>query len=95
VWIFPTTFSGPVLVRGQRLDRAGVVRFNDITGPLLAQLQLMVPMQAIAPPFAPPYRQYGSWYIRFDAPGCYGLQIDWSQGTEWIIFRAEAGQGSS
>ena len=35
-----------------------------------------------------PYQGDGSWYIRFNAPGCYGLQIDWLNGTEWIIFRA-------
>ena len=80
-------------VRGRRLDEAGVIRLNSLTGPtvagpLLAELPIMVPLEPIAPPFAPPYQQYGSWYIRFNAPGCYGLQIDWLQGTEWIIFRA-------
>jgi hypothetical protein len=78
--------QGWLKARGQRLDSSGAVRFNEVTGPLLAQLQIMVPMEAIAPPFAPPYQDYGSWYIRFNAPGCYGLQIDWSQGSERIIF---------
>jgi hypothetical protein len=94
-WVFPTTFVGPVLVRGQRLDTAGVVRFNDVTGPLLTQLQILVPVEPFLPePFSPPYQMHGDWYIRFNAPGCYGLQIDWLQGTEWIIFRTEAEQGA-
>jgi hypothetical protein len=82
----------PVLVRGQRLDAAGVVRFNTLTepgvsGPLLTQLQILVPTK----PATPAYQDDGNLYVRFDAPGCYGLQIDWSQGTEWIIFRAYIG----
>lgn len=25
----------------------------------------------------PSYQAYGNWYIQFNVPGCYGLQIDW------------------
>jgi len=85
LWVFPSTFSGPVLVRGQRLDRAGMIRFNDVTGPLLTRLQILVPKE----PSPPQFQVDGAWYIRFNAPGCYGLQIDWLQGTERIIFRAQ------
>jgi hypothetical protein len=88
LWIFPPGFSGPVLVRGQRLDAAGKVWFNSVNGPALPQLQMMVPLD----PSSPPYKPYGGWYIRFNTPGCYGLQVDWSRGTERIIFRAEPGQ---
>jgi hypothetical protein len=90
LWIIPSSFSGPVLVRGQRLDKAGVVGFDQYPGPpLLTQLPIMAPLV----PSSPPYQVEGDWYIRFNAPGCYGLQIDWLQGTEWIIFRAAAEQG--
>jgi hypothetical protein len=88
LWIFPSTFSGPALVRGQRLDKAGAVRFDDYLGPLLTALQVIVPEQ----PSSPQFQVDGGWYIRFNAPGCYGLQIDWLKGTERIIFQAEAGQ---
>jgi hypothetical protein len=84
LWIFPAGFSGPVFVRGQRLDAAGKVWFNALGGPALSELQILVPLGQSSPP----YQQYGDWYIRFNTPGCYGLQVDWSRGTERIIFRA-------
>jgi hypothetical protein len=74
------------------LEAVGEVRF-DTEGPyvvfgegkLLTQLQLVIPAFPIAS-----YQQDGPWHVRFNSPGCYGLQIDWLQGTEQIIFRAEA-----
>lgn len=90
LWAFPTTFAGPVLVRGQRLDSVGAVRFNAIGGQLLTQLQILVPIESSSPP----YQVDGGWYIRFNAPGCYGLQMDWLHGTEQVFVRAEAGQGT-
>jgi len=85
LWVFPAGFSGPVLVREQRLDAAGQVWFNAVDGPALPQLQMTVPLVEASSLFL----EYGAWYIRFNRPGCYGLQIDWSQGAERIIFRAE------
>jgi hypothetical protein len=86
LWIFAAGFSGPVLVRGQRLDAAGKIWFNSPNGPALPQLPMMVPLDL---PSSEPYQLYGNSYMRFNTPGCYGLQIDWSRGTERIIFRAE------
>ncbi len=37
LWIFPTSFSGPVLVRGESLDGQGAVLFNQYGGPLLTE----------------------------------------------------------
>jgi hypothetical protein len=96
-WISRGSFGGPVVVRGKRLDAAGEVRFDTeptfaIAGadPLRAALLMVIPAQ---PTVA--YQVDGYWYVRFNAPGCYGLQVDWPRGTEWIIFRAvdEPGAG--
>jgi hypothetical protein len=86
LWVFTSRFSGPVLVRGQRLDAGGSIRFNAVSGPLLSQLHITVPTG----PASMPYQEYGAWYIRFNAPGCYGLQVDWPNGTEHIVVRTQA-----
>jgi hypothetical protein len=91
-WTSQGTFAGPVLVRGQRLDAVGEVRFDmeptlvvSGEGGLLGQLQLGI--QAFP---AAKYQVDGMWHIRFNAPGCYGLQLDWLHGTERIVIRAIA-----
>ena len=87
--IFPTSFSGPVLVRGESLDGQGAVLFNQYGGPLLTEAQIDVPVSKVPVSGASPqYAGVGGWYIRFNASGCYGLQVDWPQGTETIIFSA-------
>ena len=84
LWPAESTFSGPVLVRGDRLDAPGDLRFDGPGGPLLADLRTVVP--AAHQPGVP--QEIGGWYIRFNAPGCYGLQFDWLEGSEVIAFRA-------
>jgi hypothetical protein len=87
LWVFPATFSGPILVRGQRLDQPGPVRFNEYLGPLLSAVQLVVQANASSGP----YQVALINYIRFNAPGCYGLQVDWLQGAEIIVVNAQPG----
>jgi hypothetical protein len=91
-WVSRGTFAGPVLIRGQRLDAVGEVRFDTEPafvvygeGTLLAQLQLVIQAFPLAS-----YQQNGIWHIRFNSPGCFGLQIDWLRGTEHIILRAKS-----
>ena len=95
-WTSRGTFAGPVVVRGQRLDAAGEVRFDTEPkfvvsgeGGLLGQLQLVI--QAFP---AATYQVDGMWHIRFNAPGCYGLQLDGLHGTERIVIRAIAEHGT-
>ncbi len=89
LWLFQGTFAGPALVRGRRLDASGSVRFNAPNEPLQSTVRIVVQAQPAAL-----YQEYGNWYIRLNAPGCYGLQIDWLQGTERIIFQAQLEQGT-
>lgn len=84
LWAFPRNFSGPVLVRGKRLDAPGLVEFNLPGGSLEGAAQFTV-----FPAGGSGYQTLGGYYIRFNAPGCYGLQVDWLGGAERIIFRAE------
>jgi hypothetical protein len=79
-WFFPGTFAGPLLVRGQRLDAAGAMQFNALGGPLLPQLRTVMASRPAAL-----YQAVWTWSIRFQAPGCYGVQIDWRHGTEVIV----------
>jgi hypothetical protein len=56
---------------------------------LVAALPMVIPAEPTVP-----YQLDGIWRVRFNAPGCYGLQIDWPQGMEQIIVQAEAEQGT-
>lgn len=85
LWVFRGSFGGPVLVRGERLDASGSVQFNIYEGPLQSAARMVV----YAQPGAAFQAAGGAWYIRFNGPGCYGLQLDWPNGTERIVFRAE------
>ncbi|MEO7000220.1 MAG: hypothetical protein ABI068_00285 [Ktedonobacterales bacterium] len=90
------SYSGPALVRGGQLDGAHTLRFNggieetsygyngDLAGqPSLPAIHLIVTGAYPA----------GSWYsefiyVRFQAPGCYALQLDGLSFEEVITFRA-------
>lgn len=81
LWSVDPEYSGPVLVRGRRLDGPGELAFEDP-----AQPELLLNTD--------PYEgRSGGWkdipsFTRLRAPGCYAYQIDTLQGTWSVIFRA-------
>lgn len=83
LWIFQSNFAGPVVVRGERLDAPGIVEFNLPEEPLRTVAEFDVQTRP-----GTSLQLEDGYYIRFNAPGCYGLQVDWSGGTEEIIFQA-------
>jgi hypothetical protein len=65
------TYTGPVLVRSQRLDGTGSLAFSGQGGTSLADGSI-----GLAQTSAPPY--WGTWAgsVTASAPGCYGIQLD-------------------
>jgi hypothetical protein len=87
LWVAAPDYDGPVLIRGGRLDGVGAAGFNvNGDGQPLAELQL--------PPGSEPggtnrggYREWPS-YTRVRAPGCYAYQVDGTDFSYTIVFRA-------
>jgi hypothetical protein len=83
LWIAAPTYSGRVLVRGRRTDRRIRLRFG---GGRRLPLELRIPAlrgSGVA----------GAWHfrpslIRIKAPGCYGFQIDGTDFSDVVLFRA-------
>jgi hypothetical protein len=81
----PEYQGGIVLVRGRQLDGSNIVRFG----------RGIVPNDELAFRVDPSATAGDGWfnkddYIRFRAPGCYGVQIDTSVASEVIVFQAVA-----
>lgn len=87
LWVAAPDYDGPVLIRGGRVDGDDGVGFNvNGSGPPLEELQL--------PPGNEPKRinrgGYRNWpsYTRVVAPGCYAYQVDGTDFSYVIVFRA-------
>jgi hypothetical protein len=95
IWRVSASYTGPVLLRGARLDATGDLRFDhylDAVGaggtgagdatayPELGYLAGSSPLAARTYPSA----------VRVQSPGCYGIQVDGTDFTEVIIFSVSA-----
>ena len=86
LWIGAQSYNGPVLIRGRSLTSGGPVGFGQVNPPF-AEMQ-------IAP--GPGWGVVGnnnlgrSWpsMERLRKPGCYGLQVDGTNFSYVIVFRA-------
>jgi hypothetical protein len=78
LWFVLPSYSGPVLIRGGRLDAPGLVRFEIGDVP---PRELMIPGRN-GPRGRPSY-------TRLEGPGCYAYQIDGTTFSRIIVFRAE------
>jgi len=83
LWVGASSYTGPVLIRGRRLDRNYFVRFGNAHNPS-PELHLTV-TRALSPTWQG--REWPST-TRLRAPGCYGYQVDGTTFTEVIVFRA-------
>jgi hypothetical protein len=82
IWMSLPSYLGPVVVRGTRLDRRGLLAFgtSPSPGPL------------VVPP-GPSMNGYGGYRIWPDTawvrhPGCYAWQVDGLTFSETIVFKA-------
>ncbi|MEO8288612.1 MAG: hypothetical protein ABI670_19505 [Chloroflexota bacterium] len=84
LWVADPAYNGPALVRGRQVDGAGEMRFERGANPA-TELQL-APDTALT--------NDGTWpnwptYTRLKGPGCYSYQIDGTNFSKVITFRAE------
>jgi hypothetical protein len=83
-WSSAPGYGGPVLIRGRRLDRSGAIGFGEGHVPY-DELQLLDSGQGASPP--PGGRQWLT-FTRARGPGCYAYQVDGTNFSEVIVFRA-------
>ena len=91
LFIIAPSYHGPVLARGHQLNGPNPLLFNggldqmsgfDQTTPiLLTQLRMEG-----NPAYGAPWPTFAS-YLRMQAPGCYGIQLDGDTFSELVIFR--------
>jgi len=84
-WYVKPEYRGKVLVRGLRLDGPGMLQFSE-SSPRRAPELRIGPRDTI-PGLAPPGSRgvpSGTW---FQAPGCYGYQIDGRGFSRVVVFR--------
>ena len=80
LWRVVPSYTGPVLIRGGRLDGQGRIRFELGNVP---PAELFIPAGSGA-------RDRPS-YTRLSAPGCYAYQIDGFGFSRTVVFRAVRG----
>jgi len=80
-WIATPAYAGPLLIRGQRLDGPGSLRFGG------GNTQAELAMPAVSALQGPDWRVWG-WGqpMVVGAPGCYAVQVDGTDFSEVIVF---------
>lgn len=83
LWWVAGTYTGPVLIRGHRIDGPQAVRFERGSPP---PLELRIP--AGRGTAATKGARDRPSYTRVRAPGCYAYQVDGTSFSRIIVFRA-------
>jgi hypothetical protein len=81
LWTIAPVYRGPLLVRGARIGRPGVVRFS-LGGPVRSDLRLRSAV------FGTHDWRYVPSSTVLPGPGWYGLQVDRTAFSETIVFAA-------
>jgi len=91
LWFVLPSYTGPLLIRGGRLDPpGGVVRFER--GNVPPKLLLIDRATAVSGGVSPSTgARYRPSYTRLEAPGCYAYQVDGATFSEIVVFRAVRG----
>jgi hypothetical protein len=80
LWVVDPAYSGPIRVRGQRLDATGEMRFDLDLVPELT-------LAATGSQGASGWRERPS-YTRVQRPGCYAYRVDGKGFSDVIVFEA-------
>jgi hypothetical protein len=89
LWFVSPHYRGPVLIRGRRLGRPEVVRFDKGKVPS-SELRIPAGSSIVGNPGVPDVGQrYRPSYTRLRAPGCYAYQVDGASFSYAVVFRAE------
>jgi len=82
LWFAAPGLSGPVVVKGRRLDGDDPVAFDGTQGEPLRK-EIVIPPD----PKATDWRDRPA-FVRLKAPGCYAFQIDAPTGATVLVFKA-------
>jgi hypothetical protein len=82
-WAVRRRYRGPVLIRGERIDEAGVVKFALGYGQHLSELRWPAGRSVIS---GGAYRWWASATL-FRAPGCYAFQADGTSFSKVVVMR--------
>ena len=86
LWLVAPDYRGPVLIRGRRLDRSGLVRFDEGDVP---PARIRLGGDPVCQGSDPRWRERPS-YTRIEGLGCYAYQVDGRDFSYPIVFRAVA-----
>ncbi|MEO6892386.1 MAG: hypothetical protein ABI456_21960 [Ktedonobacteraceae bacterium] len=88
LWFIDPAYHGPVLIRGERLDGPGQVRFDSEDGPDAPAVHtLLTALRLIGGGPASPWPNRSS-YVRLQMPGCYAIQVDGLTFSKIFVFKA-------
>jgi hypothetical protein len=82
-WAVERRYTGPMLVRGRRLDEPGPVRFAKAHGQHLSELRFAAGERNA---LDKRYRWLASAAL-FRSPGCYGFQVDGTSFSKVVVMR--------
>jgi hypothetical protein len=89
LWFVSPRYRGPVLIRGQQLDRPDVVRFDKGKVPS-SELRIPAGSSIVGNPGVPDVGQrYRPSTTRLRSSGCYAYQVDGTSFSYAVVFRAE------
>jgi len=88
LWVASSTYTGPVLIRGGRLDAAGDIQFASGPGPSTPEFRL-VEGTARSAGEEPGWREWPS-YTYVPSLGCYAYQVDGVGFTAVVVFEVVA-----
>jgi hypothetical protein len=84
VWIADPREPGPILIRGDRIDAPGDVRFDGGSEPT-HELRLPILSYESTSNQPPGWRIFNS-YLGVSSPGCYAMQVDTLSSSRWLVF---------
>ena len=85
LWFVLPSYTGPVLIRGARLDGPGLVRFEIGNVP---PAQLLITRGTATPNGETTAARYRPSYTRLKGAGCYAYQVDGVGFSTVVVFRA-------
>jgi hypothetical protein len=87
LWAISPMYTGPILVRGERLDQPGAVRFGAGASSPRGSVQQSKPILRQPSDTSREWR-YLPGYTLLRGSGCYGFQIDGTGFSQVVVFSA-------
>ena len=90
IWAIDKDYSGPLLFRGERLDGPQALRFDHYLGTYGGEGGSRAFAELAYPPLdGITVMRTAPSGVRMQTSGCYAIQVDGTNFSEIIVFRAE------